>query len=569
MAATVYEVRLIYDLKDKASPGLSSIARQAGEAEKSTGSLVGSLKGLAATLGAGFAISKAKGLFVDFNSEVEQSKISISAISMMFNKNQTFDKAMTDASGLFDRYQEAAKASTATTADFLSMHKTLMPALSAAGVKGKQMEDLVKGSVIAAPMFGFDADYLARDIQSMLSGMVQNKDKAAMIMLASMGLDKETFNRKAKEEAGYAVKTLETLLTGPAVQAAAKAQEGSYKGVVSTLEDMAQILGSKMGKPIFTAVTEEIKKWNMWLTKNEKVILEIGRSIADGIVTGFGMLKDSIAFIIDHKAELLAIAAAYTTVKAAGAVSSVVGAARGAASIYGAMGAPGAGAVASFASAEVLAWAASPVVIGAIAAAVITYAGYQLYQSAQSSAAKGAAIEGSIGGSGAMGKHYNVWDAIKGGDSKTQALGFQAGLYNAAGDLDMKKVETFALRFGNSTSQVNEIMEAFVKASKDIPYQANIIGFGMEQAGKSLIPAFDMIKGALYNVSGGLIQWHTPDHPSDDIKAAAVKKDKPINVNISRVEVTSDEPDRFVVGLVKMAERAIDRPGQSASALRY
>jgi hypothetical protein len=56
--------------------------------------------------------------------------------------------------------------------------------------------------------------------------------------------------------------------------------------------------------------------------------------------------------------------------------------------------------------------------------------------------------------------------------------------------------------------------------------------------------------------------------PTDPLKTGAAKDPPKVNVNIQRVEVASDDPDRFVRGLVDIADKALNRPTQALSAHR-
>ena len=572
MSRTAHDVQLAYGLKDGASAGLLGIARNAGEAESATTGLASAFAKLGAAIGGIAIIHQAKAAFIDFNAEIESSKTSIASVSRMFGQSSDFGSAMKEADAVFERYQEAAKASTATTKDFVDMHKTMMPAMAAAGIQGKRLEEMVKGAVIAAPMLGFDADYFARDVQSVMSGTVSVKDKAAVMMLASMGLDKESFNKKAREQVGYSAEVLEKFLAGPTVKEAAKAAENTFKGVTSTLEDTVQILAAQAGKPLFKVVTDEIRSWNTWLEKNKDAVEAFTKKVGEGLVTAFNTLRDVLSWIVEHKDTLLTVAYAYGAAKVGSAALSGASAIASAGSfvktglaIGGSMGGVG-----TSMGASALAFATAPATIAAIAAAVIGYGGYKLWQASTASAAKGAAIEGGISGAGAIDKHYNVWGAIRGGDERAQGLAYQAGLIGADGSLDMKKAQEFAMRFGNSTAQVNEIMEAFVFAAGKIPMHAQAAADLFEtinaKTRQPMAEFADMLKMAAFNWSGGLFQFKD-DAKSDPKKQNKVKKDPGTNITIQRVEVTSEDPDRFVVGIVALADRAASRRTQALSAI--
>lgn len=531
-----YEVELAYTLRGDAAPGLTGIGEAASRAEKSTGSLKDALLGLGAAIGASALFSKGKAAFIDFNSDIEQSKMSIAAVSRMFSPGQTFEQAMSGATATFGRYQEAAKASTATTKDFLNMHQALVPSFAAAGIAGQRLEKVVQDATVAAPILlpgmGDAAGYFARDLQSMLKGQVASKDQAAMMLIKAMGLDKETFNKKAGESTEFAVETIQkamTKLTGGGVK---QGLEKSFSGVLSTLEDTLQILGGEAGEPIFKLVTQEIASWNEWLTQNQYIVESIKRDVSGALVTGFHSIKGFVQYLVQNKDTFLMLGSLWASLKGVQVVGGAVGGLGEMASSFRRMGSEteatvsGLGKLAGQAANSAMALAGLYVAAQAFAEWVDAS-----HKSSVTGDANVGALKGQIGI--ALGSKAGNKD-IAAGAVASQLR--EAGVLNAAGVVDRDKFRAWAE--GQGASGGEAIMLA-VQAEKA------------------------MARGNQAHIDRIAVQFSRESNQ----KQAKQKKDPSVNVTINRVEVASDDPDRFVLGIVRLADKAASRAVQSRSAI--
>jgi hypothetical protein len=530
-----YEVELVYNLRGDAAPGLTGIGDAASRAEKSTGSLKGALLGLGAAIGTSALFSKGRDAFVAFNSEIEQSQLAVAAVSRMFTPGQTFDQAMAGATATFGRYQEAAKASTATTKDFISMHQALVPSFAAAGIAGQRLEQVVQDATVAAPLLlpgmGDAAGYFARDLQSMLKGQVQQKDQAAMMLVKAVGLDKETFNKKAGESAEFAVTTIQqamTKLTGGGVK---QGLEQSFAGVTSTLEDTFQILAGEAGQPLFKAITEEVKSWNKWLGENRLEVERMKNTVSGGLLTGFHALKDFTGYMVEHKDALLAVGTVWAGLKgiqiAGGAVGGLSETVAGLSSLgkEANNGASGLARIAGQAGG----------VVGAL---------FALYQAAKLGASlldahhkKSVLGDASIG---ALSSQIGIALGSRPGDKQLAAGAVasqlrEAGALTAAGTVDRDKFRAWAESQGEG------------------PAAAIMLAVQAEKA---------MAKGNQAHIDRIAVQFSR-----ETVSKAKQKKDPSVNVNISRIEVASDDPDRFVMGLVRFGHRVASRAVQSKYAI--
>jgi hypothetical protein len=295
--STIYDVKVRYALDDKASQGVRGIATATDKAAQSAFSLKSAL----AAIGGVGALKLGKTLLVDFNSEIDQMKIGLTAVMQMQLK-YPFEKARLEADKLFKVFQEMAKKSPATTKDFMEMGNAIAPVVAMMGGGPQKLAKLTQGGVLASQAFGERADIVALDIKQMLMGTVSSRDRIAQQLIASKGMDSEKFNAlDSKKRSGM----VESMLQDPALLKAADQMGASFKGQVSTLQDQLQITFGQAGLPLMQAMTSEIKKWNTWIEKHPKLIQQWVTSFGETVKSGFEFVKSVASWFIDHR-DLLA-----------------------------------------------------------------------------------------------------------------------------------------------------------------------------------------------------------------------------------------------------------------------
>ena len=97
---TLYDVMVRYRIGDEARVKLGGIADAAAGAERSMGRLGSSMMTLGSLALGGAGIMGAKKAFIDFNSTIEQSKLTIASVDKMFS-SRTFEQSSYDPR-LFD-----------------------------------------------------------------------------------------------------------------------------------------------------------------------------------------------------------------------------------------------------------------------------------------------------------------------------------------------------------------------------------------------------------------------------------------------------------------------------------
>lgn len=314
MTTTTYEILGKYRIEDKASGALSGIGRAAGSASSSLSTLKSMALGALGAVVGGRAFGLAKSAFIDFNSSIEQSTISLAAQKQLL-VGGGWSAAMTEANGLFTEYQQVAKASVGTTQDFLEMHQGIAASAYRAGMGLKDLKEMTVGATVAAAALGERADQVSFDIKSMLSGQVQQRDRTAQILLASQGIGQDQFNHMTGKLRNAVILKA---LNDPALKNAARAMGNSFSGVTSTLEDNIKITMGKVGLPLFKAITKEVEKWNAWIEANPQKIAEFAEKFSSALIAGFNAVKSAISWVVENKDLLLKLAEAAMVGKVAG-----------------------------------------------------------------------------------------------------------------------------------------------------------------------------------------------------------------------------------------------------------
>lgn len=349
MPSTVYDIRLRYLLEDKASKGLDNIDRGAARAARSTGSLSGMLGTLGAIAAGGFGIRAAGKALIGFNSGVEDTKLQIAGMLALTKKTNLTDE-LKRADRVFANLQRRANTLPGTTAEYARFAGMITQPIMDAGLSMKDLEDLTVNSVVAAKSLREEAGVAARDIDQALRGQFRSTDPFAGKVLGSIGYKgEEGRSRYNALSATDRAQELKRALMQKQWGQLAAAQGQTFSGVLSTFQDTLEQTLGKIGLPLFKAITEELKRWNVWAQANSAKLDAWGKDIASALVDGFGYVKSVVSFLIDHKADLIAWAKVLLALKAGQMVgnlgSSLVGGAGGLGApikgVGGAMGAAG------------------------------------------------------------------------------------------------------------------------------------------------------------------------------------------------------------------------------------
>lgn len=313
--STVYDIRLRYSMEGNANKGLNSLDRNLSRVSKNAGGLGRHFKRLAAGASAYFGFRAGAKHLIGFNANMEQSRIQMSGMLQLAGK-MSKETADAGAANLVDTLQQKAKASVGTTQDMVEMASMITRPVMAAGLGMDQLGNFTAQAVVAAKAFGIESGMAARDIESALMGQLRSVDRFSRSLLEPLGYVGDE-GRKAFNELGAAARAakLGEALGGDAIMNMANAQANSFSGVLSTFQDTMQMTLGRAGKPLFAAITEELKSWNKWIDANGEKLDSMAKSFGSGLVSGFKMVKSVIGFMVDHADLLIMVAKSWAAVK--------------------------------------------------------------------------------------------------------------------------------------------------------------------------------------------------------------------------------------------------------------
>lgn len=319
---TTYRVETVYAIDDRASAALGGIGGAADRAGRSTSALTGTLSRLAGVAAGGFGLQKAGQSLIGFNANLEQSRITIAGLLQLNKPGEAWADNMGRAERLTERFQVRMKAAVGTTQDAVNMAGMIVNPVMAAGASMKQLEDMTIGAVVAAKSLGIQSEVAALDIQQAIAGTLTSRERFARSLLEPMGFTTDKFNALG---AAKRMEVLSKALSSDAIKSMSKAQEQSFDGSWSTFVDNLQQGVGKVGLPLFKALTAEVRSWNAWIDANQDKVAAFAKTLSDGLVTGFRMVKDAVGFLVDHRETLLSIGKVWAAAKIAGAGADLLG----------------------------------------------------------------------------------------------------------------------------------------------------------------------------------------------------------------------------------------------------
>lgn len=182
--STVYDVILRYQLQDRATRGMRGMEAQAKRTAKST-SLLGRTLGRAGAAAAGFfGLRAAKGALIDFTSSMEQARLQTAGL-LKLNLGGTFNQQLKVANRLVGDLQQRAKASTATTGEMVSFMSEIVGPATKAGLQAKDLAEFTAGAVVAAKAFGREQTAALDIQQALLQNVAQRDVFARLLIDAA------------------------------------------------------------------------------------------------------------------------------------------------------------------------------------------------------------------------------------------------------------------------------------------------------------------------------------------------------------------------------------------------
>jgi hypothetical protein len=351
--STIYDVRLRYSVDGRGAAGtraltsdVRGLAREAGNTSAIFGRLGAAVAGAFGARAAGKAL-------IGFNATVQDTKSQIAGMLALTKHTDLVDQ-LGVADRLFASLQQRAKTLPGTTAEYTQMAGMLVQPITDAGLGMKDLEDLTVNSVVGAKALGVAWDVAARDIDQALRGQFHSVDVFSGKLLGSVGFKGEEGRGKFNAmSASQRADTLRGALMQKQLTQLATQQGENFNGALSTLQDTIQQFLGKVGLPLFKQITTELKQWNVWIDANSDridswtsklanglmeafdIVKEIGTEMFPIIKDVFGVVRDAARFVADNKDLLIQVTKGYALYKGAQMGAGLVrGAAGGAGGLF-------------------------------------------------------------------------------------------------------------------------------------------------------------------------------------------------------------------------------------------
>lgn len=601
-STTVYDVAIRYELDDRASHGMETLGKHAEDAERHTMGLKESLVGLGELFLIGEAFHKGEELFIGWNREIQNMRIQGAAMLQANDLAKTWDGATRSASAMVDEFNRFAVTSPVTTRELEGMANGVSTAVAQAGGGIKDIVTTTEQGIIAAKAFGMESSMAALQISEAISRGAHVRERFSATLIKTQHMTLEEFN---KLDSTKRLDLIEKALNSPAMKNAAKAFGESWDGVMSTLRDNVEITFGHAGHAMFMGIAGEIKQVNQWLRDNDKTVEQWGFTLSKYLMQGFGAVKDAVGFLVTNKDLLLKVGEVWAASKILGAGGAfggggiAGGAAGGLGSFFGGsskvgwmgnaqqsaglnfgqvLGGAGSSLLLSKmmggdklqSSATALVGALSTLpgplgLVGSAATAAVLGLQYmaseldkahkeQVDRSAEQAAVMSALKQATGGETGLLtdmavnGKNDNVY--LQGKSTAEQTLGtileevHQAGAYTKDAQLDTQKLAAYL----DGLSIQGDAQAQYMKTAAD--------AFKFFGAGTGAVTE------QLYNRLG--IKY--TDWDADGERRKQAKKAN-VNVTIQKIEVASEDPDRFAMGLSRSFRRLNQNPTAAVDAL--
>lgn len=612
-SSTIYDIKLRYMLEDRASRGMQRIANNAERASKQTGFLRNHMGKLAALGMASFGLAKAGKALVGFNSDMEQAKTTMAGM-IQLNVGGQWEDNLKKSNDLITDLQARAKRSVGTTTEFVKMAAMIARPITAAGLGMKDLADITAGAAVAARAFNIKTEMAALDIEQVLMGLITKKDRFAMALLSPIfklrNLTMETFrDLDARSRADI----LKEAFNSSTLQDMAAAQADTFAGVFSTFQDAVQRFGGQVGMPLFKALTSEIKSWGTWMDKNQDKVTAFANKVGGALSTGFSAIKSVINTIYKHRDLIMVLAKMWLAKKVLTiGFGKMAGMAEWAHAISGnsVMMAKWSGRIGNMLpKLQLAAVGLSAFAIGAKLAAdnVLRSQEKRITSRVDKStfADKSATLK-RLNSGGGMTENEKRWMAAAGQDLEkyklvaaksllreaarmgmvTDSGGVsQAGIQKVSGASGSKKSMSLLDKYGADAladnkrvlsiyKEVNEIyrgdlaeavaMSKYISAIRNAQF---VTATNMENMGKELYSAAVSVKDSMLGFAKSIDVFGFFDKKG---KKAQTKKKGPktkIKVDIHKIEVQSDDPDRFAFQLMSTLSDAVKNRSGAFDAL--
>jgi hypothetical protein len=258
-ATTTYDIKVRYSLDDKASKAMGRIDSGANRAAKSTkglGQSLRSLAGIAAIGGGVFGLKKAWDATIGFNRTLANTQMQLRTI-LQLNLGGSFQENTKRSALLMSQLREDAKKSAGTFQDMITFSSAIAAGVTKAGGSMKDLREITRMSVVAAAAFGERAELAQLDIKQALAGTLGAKDRFAL----QLGIDPDSFNKLSQAQRLLALKNkLNVKAIRDAADAYQNSFEGSFSTFKSSLQEFGGKVGAKLFNRLAKEL-QRVNKW--------------------------------------------------------------------------------------------------------------------------------------------------------------------------------------------------------------------------------------------------------------------------------------------------------------------
>lgn len=310
-----YGVRLKYMVDDRGRAATRAMVNDTRRLKHEAAAARSEFARIGSVIVGAYGARAAGKALIGFNATVQDTKLQIQGMLALARRTDLADQAR-DAEKLYSSLQKRAASLPGTTQEYVQMASRITRVIADAGGSTKELEDMTVGAVVAAKSLGEQWEVAARDIEQGLMGRYNTTDPFLSKILPTIGYAGEegrTKWRGLSKEKRFT--EMQKALTQKQITQLAEQQGQSFSGVMSTLQDsMEQTLG-KVGKPLFEAITVEIKRWNAWMVDNQGKVESIAKTLGEGLVKGFNVVKDTLGFLVSHADTLLTLGKIWAAIK--------------------------------------------------------------------------------------------------------------------------------------------------------------------------------------------------------------------------------------------------------------
>lgn len=316
--STVYDVKVRYSVDNRAGRAVGGLTNDTRALRNEVNSTRSAFMSLGGAVVGYFGAREAGKALIGFNARVETTKVQIAGMLALAKKTDLADQART-AEAMYARLQKRAMTLPGTTQEYVDMAGKLTRVVIDSGGTVKDIEDMTVGATVAAKGLGEQWEVAARDIEQALMGRYNTTDPFSSKVLGSIGYKGEEGREKWRQlSEEKRLMEMKRGLGQKQFEQMGEAQGATFSGVLSTLQDNFEQIVGKIGLPLFKAITAEVKSWNSWLDANKERVDEIAKSLGEGLVKGFTIVKDALGLLVRNADTLITLGKVWAVVKIGG-----------------------------------------------------------------------------------------------------------------------------------------------------------------------------------------------------------------------------------------------------------